>query len=79
MVLLNENLDVVSLRMYNEAAATVNVEVHEQPLPGQDHSDFFNHLSGLVQPEQPPWSKFSQTVAEEVPIRAQNLRARIAT
>ncbi len=79
MVLLNGNLDVVSLRMYNEAAAPVNVEIHEQPLPGHDHSDFFNHLNGLIQLNQPLWSKFSQTVAEEVSIRAQNLMAKITT
>ncbi|MGA9755367.1 MAG: hypothetical protein WBV23_09500, partial [Desulfobaccales bacterium] len=78
-VLLNDNLDVVSLRLYNEAHGPVNVEVHEVLPPGQGHSDFFNHLDGLVQSDQPPWSKFSQTVAEEVGIREENLKAKIAS
>jgi hypothetical protein len=79
VVLLNENLDVVSLRMYNEGNGPVNVEVHEQPLPGQPHSDFFNHLNGLVQPDQPPWSTFSQTLVGELLLREENLKAKIAS
>jgi hypothetical protein len=79
VLLLNENLDVVSLRMYNEASGPVNVEVHEQPPPGQGHSDFFNHINGLVQPDQPPWSKFSQTVVGEVSIREENLKAKVTS
>ena len=61
-MLLNENLDVVSLRMYNEADGPadgpVKVEVHEQPLPGQGHSGFFTHLEELLQANQPLWDKF---------------------
>ena len=79
VVLLNENLDVVSLRMYNEAKGSVNVEVHEQALPGHPNSDFYNHLTGRVQLNQPIWRKFSQTVAKEISIREQNLRAKVAS
>ncbi len=78
-VLLNDNLDVASLRLYNEADGPVNVEVHEEPPPGQDHSNFFNHLNGLIQPDQPPWSKFSQTVFEELGTRKENLKKKIDT
>jgi len=78
VVLLNENLDVVSLRMYNEANGPadgpVKVEVHEQPLPGQPNSDFFNHLNGLVQADQPPWDKFAQTVPDELRLRRKILQ-----
>ncbi len=79
VLLLNENLDVASLRLYNETddPAKYRVGVHEIPLPGQAHSDFFNRLSGLVQPDQPPWSKFSQTLPDEISIRRENLRAKI--
>jgi hypothetical protein len=81
VVLLNDNLDVASLRLYNEAddPGTYQVEVHEVPPPGRAHSDFFLRLQGLVQPAQPPWDRFSQTVAEEVRTRAQNLKERITT
>jgi len=78
-VLLNENLDVASLRLYNEAYGPVNVEVHEILPPGQAHSDFFNNLTGLVQLNQPLWTKFSQRVMEELRLRAQNLQAKIAS
>jgi hypothetical protein len=76
-VLLNENLDVASLRLYNEADGPAKVEVHEILAPGRANSDFFLHLQGLVQPDQPPWDHFSRTVAAEVGIRAQNLQAKI--
>jgi len=79
MVLMNENLDVTSLRMYNETddVAEYRVEVHEAPLPGHGHSEFFNHLSGLIQLNQPLWNKFSQTLPNEVSIRRENLRRKI--
>lgn len=77
VVLLNENLDVVSLRMYNEANP---VEVVSEILPaGGTHSDFFDHLNGLVQLNQPLWIKFSQTVAGELGVREENLKAKIAS
>ena len=79
VVLLNENLDVVSLRIYNENNGPVKVEVHEQPPPGRDHSDFFNHLNSMVQPDQPPWDDFSKMVAKGISIREQNLRAKVAS
>jgi UDP-2,3-diacylglucosamine pyrophosphatase LpxH len=79
MVLLNENLDAASLRFYNEAASPgdYRVEIKEVPLPGNPPSDFFLGLQGLIQPNQPPWSLFSQTVAGEVSLRARNLQDRI--
>jgi hypothetical protein len=78
-VLLNENLDVASLRLYNEAHSMVNVEVHEILPPGRAHSDFFLHLQGLIQLNQPLWTKFSQTVLGELRIREENLRAKIVS
>lgn len=81
VVLLNENLDVASLRLYNEAddAADYRVDVYEVPQPGQGGSDFFNKLSELVQPDQPPWGGFSDTVAKEVDDRRRVLLAKIAS
>ncbi len=78
-VLLDEDLNVASLRLYNEAAdpGSYRVGIHEVPLPGNAHSDFFLRLEGLVQSPLPPWDRFSQTVAEEVRTRARNLQARI--
>ncbi len=75
VVLLNENLDVVSLRMYNEANP---VDVVREILPaGGTYSDFYNQLTGLVQLNQPLWTKFSQTVTGELGIREENLKNKI--
>jgi hypothetical protein len=81
VVLLNEDLDVVSLRMYNEADgpvdAPVKVEVHEQPLAGQDHSGFYTQINGRVQANQSLWDKFSQDVSDELRHRRTILREKI--
>ncbi|MGO9175037.1 MAG: hypothetical protein ACLQED_02675 [Desulfobaccales bacterium] len=80
-VLLNDNLDVASLRLYNEAddLAKYQVKVSEVPQPGQSHSDFFNKLSELVKPDLSPWGGFSDTVAKEVVVRRQILLDKIAS
>ena len=75
VVLLNENLNVVSLRMYDR---TNPVDVVNESLPaGRNHSDFFNYLNGLVQINQPLWTKFSQTIVEELRIREEILQDKI--
>jgi hypothetical protein len=81
VALLNEDLDVASLRMYNEADFTGNyqVRIHEVPPPGRNHSDLFLRLQRLVQPTQPPWSRFSHTVVEEIRFRAEKLKDRISS
>lgn len=81
VLLLNENLDCTSLRLYNEAddPQAYQVGVKEVLPPGRASSDFFLGLQGLVQADQIPWSRFSQTVADEVSLRAQKLKERINT
>jgi predicted phosphodiesterase len=81
VVMLNESLDCASLRLYNEAddPGAYQVGMKEVLPPGRAHSDFFLRLQGLVRPDQIPWSRFSQTVAEEVRFRAQKLKERINT
>jgi UDP-2,3-diacylglucosamine pyrophosphatase LpxH len=81
VVLLNENLDCASLRLYNEAdePGGYQVAVNEVLPPGRAHSDFFLRLQDLVQPDQIPWSRFSETVATEVSLRARRLKERINT
>jgi len=80
VVLLNENLDVVSLRMYNEANgsvdAPVEVEVQEQPLPGQGHTGFYYKINEWVQ-GNPIWHKFSQEVPAELHVRRKILQDKI--
>jgi mRNA-degrading endonuclease YafQ of YafQ-DinJ toxin-antitoxin module len=81
VVLLNENLDVVSLRMYNEADGLVDVpvevEVHEQPLPGNKNSSFFTEVNDRIQANQDLWDKFSQELPDELRVRRKILQDKI--
>lgn len=76
VVLIDENLDGVSLRMYNEATDYKN-HVEEARHPGDDPNPFHARISGLVERSHALWETFSHTVARAVNVRAQNLRARI--
>jgi hypothetical protein len=80
VVLLNENLDIASLRLYNEAAdpGGYQVEVHEVLLPGRSSRDFSSHLIRIVQSTLSPWKEFSQTIAKEINLRSVILKARIS-
>jgi UDP-2,3-diacylglucosamine pyrophosphatase LpxH len=71
-ILLDESLETVSLRMYNQAATSAGyrVAVHGRP------SDFHTRIDGLVQPDKPPWADFSRTVAALV-VERQALLAKI--
>ena len=81
VVLLNGNLDCASVNMYKEAKESdvYQVTVNEVLPPDRPPSAFFRRLQDLVQPDQIPWSRFSQTVATEVSRRAQRLKERINT
>ena len=79
VVLVDEDLNSVSLRLYNEDAdpTKYSVTVREATHEGEQKNPFYRRISGLVQPSKNPWKKFSTTVSRAVRIRAQNLRARI--
>jgi hypothetical protein len=79
VLLLDENLDALSLRMYNESEDTEGycVKVEEAVHAGADRNPFYRRITSLVKPTEDPWKKFSAVVARTVWIRAQNLRARI--
>jgi hypothetical protein len=81
VVLLNENLDCASLRLYKEAnnPGGYQVAVNEALPDERPSSDFFRHLQDLVHPDEIPWSRFSETVATEVALRAARLQERINT
>ena len=79
MVLLDENLDALSLRMYNESEdpGEYSVKVEEAVHAGADKNPFYRRITSLIKPSEDPWKTFSAVVARTVRIRAQNLRARI--
>jgi hypothetical protein len=79
VVLIDENLDATSLRLFNESddPKSYGVKVQEAILPGEDNNPFHKRIAGLVDPTADPWKSFSATVARATSVREQNLRARI--
>lgn len=79
MVLLDDELNAVSLRMYNEEAdpAKYSVTVKEASHAGEGANPLYQRISGLVNPSEEPWKGLSAAIARAVYIREQNLRARI--
>ncbi len=79
VVLVDENLDATSLRLYNESDAPNGyvVKVQEAIHPGEDNNPFHKRIVGLVDPLADPWKSFSAAVARAASVREQNLRARI--
>jgi hypothetical protein len=79
VVLVDGNLNVASLRTYNEDSdpAKYSVRVEEASHAGEQGNSFYQRIKGLVSPADDPWRTFSSVLARAVRVRAQNLRARI--
>lgn len=79
VVLVDEDLNSVSLRMYNEDedAGRYSVEVEEATHASEERNPFYHRMSKLVKASEDPWKTFSAITARSVRVRAQNLRARI--
>jgi UDP-2,3-diacylglucosamine pyrophosphatase LpxH len=71
-VLVDENLHVASLRLYNQAVDGAQYQVRVAPVGGSD-AEFVNRLSGLVHPESGTWRALSDAVALAVPRRQRAL------
>jgi len=78
-VLVDDALNTLSLRLYNEDADPTGytVKVKQAGHTGETETPFFKRIDGLVKPLEAPWLTFSNAVARAVRVRAQNLRARI--
>lgn len=79
VILVDENLNTVSLCMYNEAEdlSKYEVRVKEATHEGEEKNPLFRKISNLVKTAEDPWKAFSAIIARTVRIRAKNLRARI--
>ena len=79
VILVDENLNAASMRFYNESADLLDytVTVGEARHPGEPMGPLFERLSDLVRENPELFQSFSDVVAREVHIRAQNIRARI--
>jgi hypothetical protein len=75
VVLVDEEMNAVSLRLFNEERYEARVE---EPLaPGQRHGALYAHLRGIVGAKPEPWRGLGTTVAREVELRAGHLAARL--
>ncbi|MBI5576464.1 MAG: hypothetical protein HY896_08905 [Deltaproteobacteria bacterium] len=79
MVLADEELNIVSIRLYNESldAQATGVQVVEATGGGGAPNPLLAHVRGLVDSSADPWKGFPDAASEAVRIRAENLRARI--
>ena len=74
-VLIDEDLNAVSLRFYQEGQYAVRVE---EPAPaGAGHSVLFEHLNSIVRPGESPWSSFGETAAAEAGLRMERFHKRL--
>ncbi len=73
LVLLDENLEVACIRMYNQTALAADYRVRmDDGLPAEQ-GPFYRRLAGLVRPDEDVWTNFSQAVAALVTERAHSL------
>ena len=79
VILIDDNLECTSLRMYNESSKIGDyvVKVEEATHPGDPPGPFHQEIEKLVHGHSEPWKSFSQAVAQDIIIRAQYLQARI--
>ena len=80
VVLIDEHLETLSIRMFNERSdpAGYTVRVEEAANQKKAHSPFYTKIKGLVDPSAPPWKTFSETVAVDIRERIDHLRRRIS-
>ena len=80
VVLVDENLDLTSLHMYNEAAdsSAYAVSVQTATTSNDAKNPFHERIAGLVDSAKDPWRTFSEVTASEIPRRVANLKSKIA-
>jgi hypothetical protein len=77
VVLLDERLDSVSLRMYNEAPKHSDYKVSAQTADPSLVSEFSRKIIASINCDQDPWKAFSDTIATTVADHMKRLKATI--
>jgi hypothetical protein len=79
VILIDEDLNAVSLRVYNEYSdpSRYVVSVREASHPGEAPSSLYLRIKGLVRSSEDPWRALSAEAARSVSERKDNLRKRI--
>jgi len=79
IVLVDEELDVVSLSMYKEGRYSPAIEhLHHEHTAQSDVNTFYERLLRLVKENTKPWEAFEKIVEHEVKVRYINLAESIA-
>ena len=76
IVLADEELNVVSVRMYNEAENQDRPPIKVEAVDGSENP-LYEHVAQLVKSDQDPWLSFSRVVAENVDIYHKRFRDRL--
>jgi hypothetical protein len=79
VLLIDDGLDVVSVRMYNQAAdrRDYTVRVEDISSSSMAPTELFGQVSAAVTNGREPWSTFSEVVAEAVGAYALLLRTKV--
>jgi hypothetical protein len=79
IVLIDEELNVVSVRMYNEETEgksfQVTVETLDQTVAGKNL--FLDHIRSLIDPSKSPWVDFTEAVRASRDAYVANLKLKI--
>jgi hypothetical protein len=79
MVLIDETMEVACVRLYNQAANPAAYRIKlDDGLPAEQ-GPFYEHLSGLIRPDDEPWRSFSTAAAALVTERQKTLATIIAS
>jgi len=80
IILVDENLNTTSLRMYNEQidGQDYSVKVESATHAGAATNPFHDRIKSLVDPTKDPWKGFSETVAGSRPAYVTNLQNKIS-
>lgn len=74
VVLIDENLNVTSLRMYNPTE--YHVKIGDAAFTGNQINPLHQRMMELINSSEEPWKTFSDVIAHSVRVRAQNLQAK---
>lgn len=79
VILIDDELNTVSLRMYNENqdSSKYTVRLEEASHEGEKNNPLFKHITQSVIFNDGLWKEFSSTVERAIRVRAKNLRARM--
>jgi hypothetical protein len=78
MVLIDENLEVACVRLYNQASQPSAYRARLDDGLAEEQGAFYRRLSSLVQPDEEPWKGFSASAADLVTQRENALAVIIA-